>query len=168
VIEILQSDITRLDVDAIVNAANHSLLGGGGVDGAIHAAAGPALLAYNRSLGGCRTGEVKISPGFDLPARWIIHTVGPVWQGGGRQEDVLLGNCYRNSLTLALRHGIQSIAFPCISTGAYGFPGNAAAKIALEVMRAHEHDFGKIIVCCFGAEDLALYSRLLHAAPGVS
>lgn len=167
-IEILQSDITRLDVDAIVNAANHSLLGGGGVDGAIHAAAGPALLAYNRSLGGCRTGEVKISPGFDLPARWIIHTVGPVWQGGGRQEDVLLGNCYRNSLTLALRHGIQSIAFPCISTGAYGFPGNAAAKIALEVMRAHEHDFGKIIVCCFGAEDLALYSRLLHAAPGVS
>ena len=166
--EILQSDITRLDVDAIVNAANHSLLGGGGVDGAIHAAAGPALLAYNRTLGGCRTGEAKISPGFNLSARWIIHTVGPVWQGGGMGEDVHLGNCYRNSLALALTYGIQSIAFPCISTGAYGYPGIAAAKIALEVMRAHEHAFEKIIVCCFGAEDLALYLRLLHTGPGTS
>ena len=161
-IKILQSDITRLDVDAIVNAANHSLLGGGGVDGAIHAAAGPELLAYNRTLGGCRTGEAKISPGFNLPARWIIHTVGPVWQGGGMQEDVLLGNCYRNSLALALTHGIQSVAFPCISTGVYGYPVTAAAQIALEVMREREHEFEKIIVCCFRDEDCSIYSGLLQ------
>lgn len=165
-IEILQSDITKLNVDAIVNAANHSLLGGGGVDGAIHAAAGPALLAYNRTLGGCQTGEAKISPGFNLPARWIIHTVGPVWQGGGKHEDVLLGDCYRNALAQALAYGIESIAFPCISTGAYGYPAFAAAKIALEVMRLREHEFGKIIVCCFQAEDLSIYSRLVHAGPG--
>ena len=161
-IEILRSDITRLDVDAIVNAGNHSLLGGGGVDGAIHAAAGPALLAYNRTLGGCRTGEAKISPGFNLPARWIIHTVGPVWQGGGMHEDTLLGDCYRNSLALALTYDIQSIAFPCISTGAYGYPAAAAAQIALEVMRARKHEFGKIIVCCFRAEDCSIYSSLLQ------
>jgi len=162
-IEIVQADITTLKVDAIVNAANHSLLGGGGVDGAIHAAAGPALLAYNRTLGGCCTGQAKISPGFNLPARWIIHTVGPVWQGGTRHEDVLLRDCYRNSLTLALTYGIQSIAFPCISTGAYGYPGSPAAKIALEVLRAHEHGFQKIIICCFSAGDASVYSTLIHA-----
>ena len=163
VIEILRSDITRLEVDAIVNAANHSLLGGGGVDGAIHAAAGPELRAYNRTLGGCQTGEAKISPGFRLPARWIIHTVGPVWQGGGRHEDELLGACYRNSLTLALANDIQSIAFPCISTGVYGYPASAAAKVALDVLCVHEPDFRKIIVCCFSADDYSIYSKLLQS-----
>jgi len=162
-IEIVQADITTLNVDAIVNAANHSLLGGGGVDGAVHAAAGPALMAYNRNLGGCRTGQAKISPGFNLPARWVIHTVGPVWQGGAEHEDELLGDCYRNSMSLALACGIRSIAFPCISTGAYGYPGTAAAKIALEVIRAHEHEFDKIIVCCFSDREVAVYTKLIQA-----
>ena len=160
--EILQADITTLVVDAIVNAANQSLLGGGGVDGAIHAAAGPALLAYNRTLGGCQTGQAKISPGFNLPARWIIHTVGPVWRGGCVQEAALLGDCYRHSLQLALTHNVQSIAFTCISTGAFGFPRNAAAKIAMDVMHVYEHEFVKIIICCFSAEDFSVYSDLLQ------
>jgi Predicted phosphatase homologous to the C-terminal domain of histone macroH2A1 len=160
-IEIMQADITTLAVDAIVNAANQTLLGGGGVDGAIHAAAGPALLSYNRTLGGCKTGCAKISPGFNLPAKWIIHTVGPVWRGGGFDENALLVDCYRNAFQLALEHGIQSIAFPCISTGVYGFPKVPAAEIALGVMRENNSYFRRIIVCCFSAEDAAVYSTLL-------
>lgn len=160
-IEILQADITTMNVDAIVNAANHTLLGGGGVDGAIHAAAGPELLVYNQNLGGCRTGEAKLSPGFKLAARWIIHTVGPVWGGGDQGEEKQLGNCYRNSLALARRHGLRTIAFPCISTGAYGFPMPRAAELALEAMWAQERYFDRIVVCCFSAGDAAVYSRLL-------
>jgi len=160
-IEVLQLDITTMDVDAIVNAANHTLLGGGGVDGAIHAAAGPELRAYNRNLGGCRTGEAKLSPGFNLAARWIIHTVGPVWRGGDQGEEIQLGNCYRNSLALARRHDLSTIAFPCISTGAYGFPMPRAAELALEAMWSQERYFARIVVCCFSAGDATVYSRLL-------
>ena len=130
-IEVEQGDITQQRVDAIVNAANPSLLGGGGVDGAIHRAAGPGLLAACRALGGCETGDAKITPGFGLPARWVIHTVGPVWRGGGHGEDDLLAACYRNALALCRPHGIRTVAFPAISTGAYGFPATRAARIAL-------------------------------------
>ncbi len=130
-IEVVQGDITRQQVDAIVNAANASLLGGGGVDGAIHRAAGPELLEYCRGLGGCPTGEARITPGFRLQARWIIHTVGPVWRGGAENEDDLLARCYRNSLALAMAHQVRSVAFAQISTGAYGFPLRRAAGIAI-------------------------------------
>ncbi|ROR29668.1 O-acetyl-ADP-ribose deacetylase [Inmirania thermothiophila] len=163
-IEVVEGDITRLEVDAIVNAANETLLGGGGVDGAIHRAAGPELRAHCARLGGCPTGQARITPGFRLPARWIIHTVGPVWRGGDRGEDALLESCYRESFRLAREHGVRSIAFPAISTGAYGFPKERAARIALGVMRAHEPHFERIIACCFGAEDAALYRRLLAEA----
>jgi O-acetyl-ADP-ribose deacetylase len=129
-IEVVQADITTLPVDAIVNAANSTLLGGGGVDGAIHRAAGPRLLAACRKIGGCPTGEARLTPGFDLPARWVIHTVGPVWQGGGVGEDELLASCYRESLGVASSVGAKTIAFPAISTGAYGFPMERAARIA--------------------------------------
>jgi O-acetyl-ADP-ribose deacetylase (regulator of RNase III) len=164
-IEVVQGDITRLQVDAIVNAANSSLLGGGGVDGAIHRAAGPALREYCRGLGGCPTGEARVSPGFNLPARWVIHTVGPVWHGGDKGEPQLLESCYRASFEQARQQGARSIAFPSISTGAYGYPRAVAATIAVAVMREHEPTFERIIACCFSAEDAACYRQLL-AAPG--
>ena len=131
-IEIVQGDITKQAVDAIVNAANTSLLGGGGVDGAIHRAAGPELLKENRKIGGCPTGEARVSKGYRLPAKWVIHTVGPVWAGGHKNEDTLLANCYKNSLKAALEKGVKTIAFPSISTGAYRFPLDRATEIALK------------------------------------
>lgn len=136
-ISVWQGDITGLKVDVIVNAANESLLGGGGVDGAIHRAAGPGLLAECRTLGGCPTGEARITGGHDLPARYVIHTVGPVWTGGGQGEDDMLASAYRNSLDLARSNGLSSIAFPAISTGIYGFPADRAARIAVETIRRH-------------------------------
>lgn len=160
-IKVIQADITTLALDAIVNAANETLLGGGGVDGAIHRAAGPQLKEYCRQLGGCPTGEARVSPGFKLPARWIIHTVGPVWQGGARQEAALLANCYRNCFELALDRGLHSIAFPSISTGAYGYPRDEAAHVALSLMREYEAEFEDIVACCFSAADAALYLRVL-------
>lgn len=156
-IEIIHQDITTLAVDAIVNAANSSLLGGGGVDGAIHKAAGPALLEFCRNIGGCPVGEARITPGFSLPAKWIIHTVGPVWQGGKNSEPELLKSCYRQSLLLAAESRIKTIAFPAISTGVYGYPKPAAALIALNIMDQYQHEFERIICCCFSNGDRRLY-----------
>ncbi len=161
-------DITRLTVDAIVNAANTSLLGGGGVDGAIHGAAGPELKAFTRQLGGCPTGQARVSPGFRLPARWVIHTVGPVWQGGDQGEPDLLESAYRNSFELARLHGVRSIAFPAIGTGVYGYPKEQAAQIALRVMRAYEPHFDRIIACCFSEADAEIYRRVLAHLEGSS
>ncbi len=163
-IEVLQGDITRLQVDAIVNAANTTLLGGGGVDGAIHRAAGRKLLEECKTLGGCATGDAKITQGYNLPARHVIHTVGPVWHGGGRDEDKLLASCYRRSLEVAHEHGLKSLAFPCISTGVYGFPQERAARIALHEVRdflAHDPSIEKVIFVYFLKSDLEIYSRLL-------
>ena len=160
-IRAIEGDITKLDVDAIVNAANSSLLGGGGVDGAIHRAAGPELTEACRALGGCPTGEARITRGFRLPARWVIHTVGPVWHGGDRGEAQLLASCYRQSLQLALGVGARTIAFPAISTGVYGYPKPEAAAIAVALMTEHEDRFDEIIACCFSDADLELYRRVL-------
>jgi O-acetyl-ADP-ribose deacetylase len=154
-IEIVEADITKLDVDAIVNAANRGLLGGGGVDGAIHRAAGPELREACAKLGGCETGAAKITPGFRLKARYVIHTVGPVWGGGERGEDRLLASCYRGSLALAHENGLVSIAYPAISTGAYGFPPDRAARIALRTVLAALADaptIERVVFCCFGAD----------------
>lgn len=161
-IQVRQADITQLRVDAIVNAANESLLGGGGVDGAIHRAAGPRLLEYNRGLGGCPTGEARISPGFDLPAKWVISTVGPIWRGGSAGEATLLAACYHSCFQLALTNELTSIAFPAISTGVYGYPKQAAAQIALNVMREYETHLTEIIACCFSLADSELYTDLLR------
>lgn len=160
-IEVIEADITTLKVDAIVNAANSTLLGGGGVDGAIHRTAGPELKKHCATLGGCPTGEARITPGFHLPARYVIHTVGPVYHGGKSGESTLLANCYRNSLELALKNGVRTIAFPSISTGAYGYPKEEATRIAIQVMREYEDRFERIIACCFGAADKAGYETTL-------
>jgi O-acetyl-ADP-ribose deacetylase (regulator of RNase III) len=159
---IVRGDITELDVDAIVNAANESLLGGGGVDGAIHAAAGPELLAACRGLGGCRPGEAKLTPGFALRARWVIHTVGPRWSGGRRGEEEVLRGCYRRSIAIARERGLRSLAFPSISTGAFGYPIELAAPVALdEIRRGLDEAAGLgITVVCFGTEVLRAYRSL--------
>jgi O-acetyl-ADP-ribose deacetylase (regulator of RNase III) len=158
----VSADITQLDVDAIVNAANTSLLGGGGVDGAIHRAAGPELLDACRKLHGCKVGRAKMTRGFRLPARHVIHTVGPVWRGGEHGEAELLASCYREALALAAGHGLSTIAFPCISTGAYGFPRRAAAQVAVATVREPSAAAGlHVTFCCFGEADLAIYRELL-------
>ena len=162
-IEIAEGDITKQEVDAIVNAANTSLLGGGGVDGAIHRAAGPELLDETRKIGGCPTGEARVSKGYRLPAKWVIHTVGPVWAGGRKNEEGLLANCYRHSLKAARELGIKSIAFPSISTGAYGFPLERATEIALsETKNFLEADktIEKVVFVCFGQKALHTYKEI--------
>lgn len=167
-IDIAEGDITKLRVDAIVNAANTSLLGGGGVDGAIHRAAGPDLLEECRTLHGCPTGQAKITGGYRLPARHVIHTVGPVWHGGASGEDDLLASCYRTSLALARQHGLKTLAFPAISTGVYGFPLERATRIAVRTVREfldEAQEIEKVTFVCFGAEALATYRRVLESEP---
>jgi O-acetyl-ADP-ribose deacetylase len=165
---VVAGDITRQRADAIVNAANTTLLGGGGVDGAIHRAAGPELLAECRTLGGCATGQAKITRGYKLPAKWVIHTVGPVWQGGLHDEPELLANCYRSCFALVEKHGIKTVAFPAISTGVFGFPMEHAARIAMhETTRFLEHNqpVEKVILVCFGTKALESYNANLREIP---
>jgi len=166
-IAIVEGDITQQRVDAIVNAANTSLLGGGGVDGAIHRAAGPELLAECRTLGGCATGQAKITRGYKLPAQWVIHTVGPVWHDGQHGEDELLASCYRSCFALVEEHGIKTVAFPSISTGAYGFPMNRAARIALRETKhflERNQSVEKVTLVCFGASALEIYEEAVTRA----
>jgi O-acetyl-ADP-ribose deacetylase (regulator of RNase III) len=168
---VVEGDITRQAVDAIVNAANESLLGGGGVDGAIHRAAGPELLEECRKLGGCPTGQAKITRGYRLPAKWVIHTVGPVWRGGGHGEDELLASCYRSCFALVEQHGIRSVAFPSISTGAYGFPMERAARIAVREALAfleRNQTVEKVLLVCFGRKAFEIHQQALQEALGRS
>jgi O-acetyl-ADP-ribose deacetylase (regulator of RNase III) len=168
-IELFDGDITQLDVDAIVNAANSSLMGGGGVDGAIHRAAGPGLLEECRGIGHCPTGEARITGGHRLPAKWVIHTVGPVWHGGGQSEDEPLAACYRNSLSLAKERGVKSIAFPAISTGIYGFPVDRAAAIAVREVSAYLEENSqpeKTIFVCFDGRTRAAYESAMKSITG--
>ena len=163
-IKIVVGDITRLKVDAIVNAANRSLLGGGGVDGAIHRVAGPELLAECRTLNGCETGQSKLTDAYRLPCRKVIHTVGPIWQGGAMNDDAFLASCYQTALEIAIAEDLRSIAFPCISTGVYGFPRERAARIALGVIESYLREGrykGDVILCCFFEEDAEIYQRLM-------
>jgi O-acetyl-ADP-ribose deacetylase len=168
-IEVVEGDITRQAVDAIVNAANTTLLGGGGVDGAIHRAAGPALLEECRKLGGCPTGEARITKGYALAAKWVIHTVGPVWHGGSHGEDELLASCYRNSLRLVQQSGLRSVAFPSISTGAYGFPIARAARIAINEIRKSiqtDNTLERVVLVCFGRSAYECYRQAVDETAG--